>query len=83
MATPRSTRNPLVLGRWFQDEVIIVAVRWYLAYPLGYRQVCDMLRDRGVGGREPRHALGAALCAGVREALAEVREAGGSELASR
>jgi hypothetical protein len=27
MATPRSTRNPLFLGRWFQDEVIIVAVR--------------------------------------------------------
>jgi transposase-like protein len=41
MATPRSTRNPLFLGRWFQDEVIIVAVRWYLTYPLSYRQVCD------------------------------------------
>jgi transposase-like protein len=48
MATPRSTRDPLFLGRWFQDEVIIVAVRWYLTYPLSYRQVCDMLRDRGV-----------------------------------
>jgi transposase-like protein len=48
MATPRSTRNPLFLGRWFQDEVIIVAVRWYLTYPLSYRQICDMLRDRGV-----------------------------------
>jgi hypothetical protein len=29
MATPRSTRDPLFLRRWFQDEVIIVAVRWY------------------------------------------------------
>ena len=48
MATPRSTRNPLFLGRWFQDEVIIVAVRWYLTYPLSYRQVWDMLGDRGV-----------------------------------
>jgi hypothetical protein len=66
-----------------QDEVIIVAVRWYLTYPLSYRQVCDMLRDRGVGGREPRHALGAALCAGVREARTGVREAGGPELARR
>ena len=26
LARPRSTRDPLVLGRWFQDEVIIVAV---------------------------------------------------------
>jgi len=48
MATPCSTRNPLFLGRWFQDEVIIVAVCWYLTYPLRYRQVCDLLRDRGV-----------------------------------
>jgi hypothetical protein len=48
MAMPCATRNPLFLGRWLQDEVIIVAVRWYLAYPLGYRQVCDMLRNRGV-----------------------------------
>src|SRR5688572_16828564 len=48
MATPRTTRDPLFIGRWFQDEVIIVAVRWYLTYPLSYRQVCDMLRDRGV-----------------------------------
>jgi hypothetical protein len=48
MATPRSTRDPLFLARWFQDEVIIVAVRWYLTYPLSYRQVCDILRDRGV-----------------------------------
>ena len=48
MATPRSTHDPLFLGRWFQDEVIIVAVRWYLTYPLSYRQVCDMLRDRGM-----------------------------------
>jgi len=48
MATPRSTRNPLFLGRWFQDQVIIVAVRWYLTYPLRYRQVGDRLRDGGV-----------------------------------
>jgi hypothetical protein len=44
----RSTRDPLFLGRWFQDEVIIIAVPWYLTYPLSYRQVCEMLRDRGV-----------------------------------
>jgi len=48
MATPRSTRAPLFLGRWFQDEVIIIAVRWYLTYPLSSRQVCEMLRDKGV-----------------------------------
>jgi transposase-like protein len=53
MAMPCSTHNPRFLGRWFQ-QVIIVAVRWYLTYPLSYRQVatccaiggCRWLRDR-------------------------------------
>ena len=48
MATPCSTRNPLFLGRGFQDEVIMVALRWYLTYSLSDRQVGDMLRDGGV-----------------------------------
>jgi len=47
----------------------MVAVRWYLTYPLSYRQVGDMLRDRGCRWLRARHALGSALCAGVGEAL--------------
>ena len=47
MATPRTTRDPLFLGRWFQDEIIIVAVRWYLTYPLSIDRFA-MLRDRGI-----------------------------------
>jgi hypothetical protein len=58
MATPCSTRDPLLLGRWFQDEVIMVAVRWYLTNQLSYRQVCDMLCDRRVGGCEHRQLSG-------------------------
>jgi hypothetical protein len=48
MATSHSIRDPLFLRRWFEDEVIIVAVRWYLACPLSYRQMCELLRDRGI-----------------------------------
>ena len=48
MPTPRSTRDPLFRGRWFEDEVIIVGVRWYLTYPLSYRQICELLHDRGI-----------------------------------
>lgn len=48
MPIPRSTRDPLFRGRWFEDEVIIVAVRWYLTYPLSYRQ-CS--RSPGVCNR--------------------------------
>jgi putative transposase len=84
MATPRSTRDPLFLGRWFQDEVIIVAVRSYLTYPRSYRQVCDVLRDRGVSVA-PSTVMrwGHPLCAGIREAVAAIREAGRSELAGQ
>ncbi len=44
MATSRSTRDPLFLDRWLRNEVILVAVRWYLTY----RQICELLRDRGI-----------------------------------
>ncbi len=35
-------------GRRFPKVVILTAVRWYLAYPLSYRQVEEMLSERGV-----------------------------------
>ena len=28
--------------------MIIVAVRWYLAYPLSYRLICELLQGRGI-----------------------------------
>ena len=40
MATPRSTRNPLFLGRWFDDEIVLLCVRWYVSL--------EMMADRGV-----------------------------------
>ena len=36
-------------GRQFTAEVILWAVRWYLMFPLGYRDLELMLEDRGVG----------------------------------
>src|ERR1700730_16635589 len=33
--------------RWPRD-VIIMAVRWYLAYPLSSRQVLELLAERGI-----------------------------------
>lgn len=35
-------------GRHFTADVILWALRWYLAFPLGYRDLADMLSDRGV-----------------------------------
>jgi len=35
-------------GRQFTAEVILWAVRWYLQFPISYRDFELMLRDRGV-----------------------------------
>jgi len=36
-------------GRWFQKEIILQCVRWYVAYPLSYRNLEEMMAERGVG----------------------------------
>ena len=35
-------------GRHFTFEVILWALRWYLAFPISYRDLAAMLADRGV-----------------------------------
>jgi hypothetical protein len=35
-------------GRHFTSEVILWALRWYLAFPISYRDLSLMLADRGV-----------------------------------
>src|SRR5215217_2593918 len=35
-------------GRQFTAEVILRAVRWYLMFPISYRDLALMLQDRGV-----------------------------------
>ena len=35
-------------GRHFTSEVILWALRWYLAFPISYRDLSAMLADRGV-----------------------------------
>ena len=42
--------NPSSPFKWrhYQSEVILVCVRWYLSYPLSYRQVAEMVNERGL-----------------------------------
>ena len=35
-------------GYRFPEHVILLAVRWYCRYPLSYRDVRDLLAERGV-----------------------------------
>jgi len=37
-----------IKGRQFTAEVILWAVRWYLMFPISYRDLALMLQDRGV-----------------------------------
>ena len=49
---PRTLRPPVdrsaFAGFRFPPEVITVAVRWYLCYGLSYRDVEELLAERGV-----------------------------------
>ena len=37
-----------VKGRHFSGQVILWAVRWYCKYGVSYRELAEMLEDRGV-----------------------------------
>jgi len=35
-------------GRWFAKDVILQCIRWYLAYKLSYRDLEEMMAERGL-----------------------------------
>ena len=35
-------------GAHFPPDIILMGVRWYVAYPLSYRHVEELLEERGV-----------------------------------
>jgi transposase-like protein len=41
-------RSALFRGRHFEDVIIILCVRWYLRYSLSYRDLEEMMADRGL-----------------------------------
>src|SRR5581483_2373838 len=44
---PMPPTNPFK-GRQYPGEVILLAVRWYLRYPLAYLHVSELLTERGI-----------------------------------
>ena len=40
------SRRELFRGRHFRDEIIVLCVRWYLRYPLRYRDLEEMMAER-------------------------------------
>jgi hypothetical protein len=57
-----SSSSSVFAGFRFPREVISVAVRWYLRYGLSYRDVEELLAERGRHrGSRPRLPVGAAV----------------------
>ena len=44
----RKTRPALFRGRHFQDQIIVLCVRWYLRYCLTLRDLEEMMAERGI-----------------------------------
>jgi hypothetical protein len=51
-------------GSHFERNVILWGVRWYVAYPMSYRQLEEMMEERGVEVDHSTHAqsLGRQVC---------------------
>ncbi len=45
-------------GRHFQQDIIIVAVGYYFRFSLSYRDIVELLRDRGLVCITPRSCVG-------------------------
>jgi transposase-like protein len=56
--------------RHFEAEIIVLCVRWYLRYSLSYRDLEEMMRERGLSlDHSTIYRSRAALCPRTGEAL--------------
>jgi hypothetical protein len=62
--------DELFKGRHFDAEIIVLCVRWYLGYNLSYRDLAEMMAERGSRSRR------APFCAGSSTTLRSSRSAG-------
>ena len=44
----RPSKSDLFKGRHFEQEIIVLCVRWYLRYKLSYRDLVEMMAERGL-----------------------------------
>jgi hypothetical protein len=47
----------LFRGRHFQDEIIVLCLRWYLRYSLSYRDLEEIMAERGLTADVYSHAI--------------------------
>jgi transposase-like protein len=63
-------RPALFKWRHFEPEIIVCAVRWYLRFSLSYRDVEELLMERGLPADHTSIlAVGAALCTRIEQEM--------------
>jgi hypothetical protein len=70
------TAEELFKGRHFDQEIVVLCVRWYLSYKLSYRDLVAMMAERGIELAHTtilRWVQHYTLYARVREALEPIR----------
>ena len=42
-------RDPIFRYRRYEDDIVVLCVRWYISYRLSLRDLAEMMADRGLG----------------------------------
>jgi transposase-like protein len=44
------SKEKIMNFKWchFQSDIVLICTRWYLAYPLSYRNIEEMMLERGI-----------------------------------
>ena len=64
-------------GSHFELETILWGVRWYVAYPISYRQLEEMMGERGRCRSFDAESLDTQVSAAAREGVRNSQAAGG------
>ena len=76
--------DELFKGRHFDREIIILCVRWYLRFKLSFRDLVEMMAERGISlAHTTIMRWIPALCSGIRKAVEPLRLPGRRILAGR
>jgi transposase-like protein len=75
--------DDLFEGRHFDREIVVLCVRWYLRYKLSFRDLVEMMAERGLSLAHTTVIRWIQLCTRIRETLESFRSPGGTVLARR
>jgi transposase-like protein len=63
----------LFKGRHFDQEIVVLCVRWYLSFKLSFRDLVAMMDERGVGLAHTTILRWVQHYSGIRKAMEAIR----------